>query len=673
MLPKESTTGKLKPVTDQTIEFNDPSKVHKSEQDGKTSDRQADYNLLRENMGRPAIAPLLKNTNDMVQAFKRMALLVETGVSASDAAKDASMRELLESLFIKPGDFAKTLMEQDKASVLFKGEAFDVLRDVQDNFSQFPKIKDALANLLKAFDYNVNSQNSVKTILYNCANILDYMFKKDRDQFSNYLSDLAKMLLPKEEAEPFEALKQPVRNEQGQTQQTAQTQDPKQAEQAGKPAGQQGQIPGQPAEQAQGKTIPNQAQGDSAGQAQNTKQDGQPPQAGQTQQGQAGQPAGTQQGEQTGQPAGTQPNQQAGQPAGTQQNQQAGQPPQGEQTGQTTGAQQNPQSGQTAQTQAQQPQAGQTAQTQQNGQAGQSERAEAAGGQARAYADSESDIQRQTERPTASVANTAPQQVPPKEQAQLLKNNLLPLLGEIVVKYHQNERIRDVVMVIVHNIVRVDQGTPEGLENAVAKLVDALKQSADLPPGFEKQLASAINMDAANVKNMPNTVIEKLSEAVANALTSPDTNPGVARQAENMLLSMLQNQSALMDVLHFILPLDTAQGQVFTEIYVDPETEESADNQKGKSHKIFLSVESEAHGSFELSFLETGEHVDFQMWCPDEYLKNLNGLKRHFADIMLMHGYTMTNFKCDEMKEPHSIAEVFPRLLEKKVGIDVRT
>lgn len=582
MLPKENIGSKHKPVTDQAFELTDPAKVHKTSQDGKAAERQQENpaNLLRDSMGRVAIAPLLKNAGDMAQLFKKIAFLVEMGVSTSDVVNDASARELLESLFVSKDNLPKMLMEQEQSSVIFKGESFDALREILDKFQSYPKVKDAMASLLKSFDQNVNTQNSVKTILYNCSNLLDYMFSKDRQQFANYLRGLAEMLLPQKEAQIFEQQKLTNQNPQAQTAETQQSAEPKQAggyipesrEYAGENARTQGQAQVQEQDDIQNRNPAAREQTDIRNPAQQSQD-------------------ATVRSESEANPAQKQ--------------------------------QELPPSANTGQTQA---------------------------------------APKAEELPPAT----------PKEMAQVLKNNLLPLLGEIVVKYHQNGHIRDAVMVIVHNIVRVDQGTPEALKEAVSRLVNELKQAANLPPNFEKNLYEALKNDAAQARSAPNTVIEKLSDIVQKALTSPEANPAVVRQAGNMMVSMLQNQSSMMDVLHFMLPLQTQQGQVFTELYVDPETEEHVGKRQGKSRKVFFSVESEAHGSFELSFLETDRHVDFSMWCPGELVTSLSGLKRHLANIMQTYGYTMNSCTIEEMREPHSVAEVFPRLLEKKVGVDVR-
>lgn len=495
MMPKENIGNKFKPVSDQAFELTNPDKVHKAGEDNKVGNRQAGNQT--QNLGRSMLQPLFRSTMDLMQAVHKMTVLVQMGISTSDIVNDPQVRELLESLFITPEQLMAAVKEQDQSSVLFKGEAFDVLRDIMAKFENNPKVKDAISQLIKTFEQNVNAQNSVKTILHNCENILDYMFTKDREQFSSYLKGLNEMLLE------------------------------------GEQPGQEAAVPGKEA-------VP-------------------------------------------------------GDPAAAAQAKEAG-----------------------------------------------------------------------------TAGQTGALSIDQKEAAQVLKGNLLPLLGEIVVKYHQNERIRDIVMVVVHNIVRVDQGTPEALREAVGKLVHELRQVANLPESFEQGLLEALKQGGDKVRGAQNDVLSKLSDIISETLRTPTSNPAVLRQAETLMMSMLQNQSSMMDLLHFVLPMQMPDGQVFAEMYVDPDSEEHGDRPGANSRKIFLSVESENHGTFELSFLQTEERVDFAMWCPQVLVSNLTAHKRQFADLMAVHGYTMHSFEVSELVRPHSIADVFPKLLKKKVGIDVR-
>ena len=513
MIPRENLGSKNKPVTDQAFELTDPSKVHRPGQDGsKIMDQQRDGSaVLRDSIGREMMAPLLKTTTDLVHAFQKITVLLQMGISTSEIMNNAEVRELLEAMYLQPEQLAQALKEQDASAVLFKGAAFDVLRDVMAKFEGNPKITNAVAHLLKTFEQNVNTDNSIKTILLTCRNLLDYMFSKDRAQFSDYLQGLSDMLLP--------------------------------------------EVPPEAVEGAAEKAAQQQADGDELPQ---------------------------------------QPAQEAAPEAGKQAD--AAKLPEG---ARTLGVDQ-------------------------------------------------------------------------REAAQILKGNLLPLLGEIVVKYNQNDKIRDMVMVVVHNIVRVDQGSDDALQEAVTKLISELRILANLPENFEKQLTDAVMRSSDLVKDAQDNTMSRLTEIIARTLSSPTANPATLRQAETLLLSLLQNQSSMMNVLHFILPMETDQGKLFAEMYVDPDNEERVGRSQDNSRKIFLAFESDSLGNFELSFLEAAERVDFQMWCPEILVKNLSAMKRQIADIMQVHGYTMNSYQVAELVAPHSIADVFPKLMDRRMGVDVR-
>jgi len=571
MIPRENMGSKNRPISEQLFELNNPAKVNKPSQEKNIQDQAKGGLQQWENLGKAVVQPLLRDAGDLMLNIQKMISLLQLGISTSDVMQTPEAKALLHQLFISPEELLTTLQQQDESSVLFKGDSFDALRDILARFGQSPKVRDAVVQLLKTFDYNVNYQNSVKTILNSCENLLGYMFTKDREQFSSYLDGLAEMLLDPvtEEAQPAggdkeAAMGRPLLDKEGNPVLDAQGNPVMVTEEKPMPDAQ-----GKPVLDAQGKPVLD-AQGNPVLDAQ-------------------GNPVLDVRG--------------------------------------------NP----------------------------------VLDAQGKPVLDAEG-------RPVV-MAQEDSGQVSQKEAAQILKNNLLPLLGEVVVKYHQNGNIRDIVMMVVHNIVRVDKGTPEGLRDSVSNLIYELRKVANLPPSFENNLLKALEVSVKDAQGARNDVLTQLSEVISKTLHNPqEASPAALRQAENMLISMLQNQSALMDILHFIMPMQTENDRMFAELYVDPDSEEAANGRSSEqqSRKLFLSVVTENHGMMELSFLQTGNRVEFSMWCPEILLGTMGALRQTVSNVMQVHGYTMSGFKVEELIRPHSVAEVFPKLLNRKVGIDVQ-
>ena len=70
--------------------------------------------------------------------------------------------------------------------------------------------------------------------------------------------------------------------------------------------------------------------------------------------------------------------------------------------------------------------------------------------------------------------------------------------------------------------------------------------------------------------------------------------------------------------------------------------------------------------------VEADQRVDFAMWCPEVLVPSLSGIKRQIGDMMQVHGYTMNSYQVAELREPQSVAQVFPKLLNRRTGVDVR-
>ena len=99
MIPKENL-GSSRPVTEQAFHLHHPGKVHKPEQDRDVRDREAGGQALRETLGRTAVVPLLRGTNDVIQQIQKTVAMLQMGIATSDIVATDPMQELLNSLFV---------------------------------------------------------------------------------------------------------------------------------------------------------------------------------------------------------------------------------------------------------------------------------------------------------------------------------------------------------------------------------------------------------------------------------------------------------------------------------------------------------------------------------------------------------------------------------------------
>jgi hypothetical protein len=141
--------------------------------------------------------------------------------------------------------------------------------------------------------------------------------------------------------------------------------------------------------------------------------------------------------------------------------------------------------------------------------------------------------------------------------------------------------------------------------------------------------------------------------------------------AQNMLAQLIENESPVFALLHFLFPTKYRGEDVYAEVYVDKDCDErkqGADN----ARNIFFIIQSDKFGNFEVDLLARDRSVDLDIKCPSLLTDDVRDIR---GDLKLMIeglGYRLTAYNVDEYREDRNIMQRFPKLAMRKAGIDVR-
>ena len=112
----------------------------------------------------PAVAAsYLKNISLLEEFFKL--------VPANNRTVTQEIEQMFHTLMLKPEEIASEMMRQEQASTSFKGEFFDLLRQISEGGRHRPELQFSIANLLKS----VNNFIGGADILDAVANSLSYL------------------------------------------------------------------------------------------------------------------------------------------------------------------------------------------------------------------------------------------------------------------------------------------------------------------------------------------------------------------------------------------------------------------------------------------------------------------------------------------------------------------
>ena len=239
-------------------------------------------------------------------------------------------------------------------------------------------------------------------------------------------------------------------------------------------------------------------------------------------------------------------------------------------------------------------------------------------------------------------------------------------------------------MSIVHSIVRYDKADPKLLEEAIFQLGDELKPLTNLTDGdiiemkklvFETATRERqISDQAEGEKSMEKFGVKSDDKDMASLISKALDRSGpskVSSLAQNLLLNMVQSESPLIPLMHFTIPFRYMDENTYGEFFVDKDCKERRGDAKS-ANNIFFTIQSDKYGNFEVDILERDKRIDLDIRCPDALMEPVREAKARWKEIMEDQGFRLSSYQVGVYQESQTIAQRFPKLALRKVGIDVR-
>ncbi len=267
-----------------------------------------------------------------------------------------------------------------------------------------------------------------------------------------------------------------------------------------------------------------------------------------------------------------------------------------------------------------------------------------------------------------------------------LKNEIVPQLGKIVKRYQASEKVSNHVMAIVHHIVRYDKADPKRLEEAIFQLGDELKPLTNLSDDdiieMKKLVFEHAKQEQELMQQKPNLdkkTLEKFGidledNDMAALLTKSLDKSGstkINNIAQNLLINLVQSESPVLPLLHFIIPFRFMEENTYGEFFVDKDCKERKGDAK-EAKNIFFTIQSDKYGNFEVDLLVRDKKIDLDIRCPDVLLDPVKETRLKWKDIVEEQGFRLATYQVGIYQEGQTIVQRYPKLAFRKVGIDVK-
>jgi hypothetical protein len=204
-------------------------------------------------------------------------------------------------------------------------------------------------------------------------------------------------------------------------------------------------------------------------------------------------------------------------------------------------------------------------------------------------------------------------------------------------------------------------------------------QSLHALMNFEEVAAAFSGLDRKELENFfvngryrDSAMVDKIMSLVSRGMSG---EAGIQNRPvfENLLQSMLINESVYMPLLHAVIPAEIFGSMMYSELWVDPDSDEGKDGRSpsDRSIKVLMKLDVKNVGYFEMIILSKGNSVDLNLFYPEHLNAFRNEIRETVTTILTRNHLTVDNFLIDTAAVPKTISEVFPRIYERKTAINV--
>ncbi len=258
------------------------------------------------------------------------------------------------------------------------------------------------------------------------------------------------------------------------------------------------------------------------------------------------------------------------------------------------------------------------------------------------------------------------------ENSALLKEKILPFLGRYIAMNHDMGTIRDKISLLTVLIARYENGDRDEVLQSFSKLAGY--------QGFRKffgamtteqfgELLDQVDLEQAAGKNQwADKFVDFLKTGVSGG-----TGLENKQMFQNMLQSLVLNESVYMPLLHLAFPLEIDGRKLFSEMWIDPD-EEGSSTQAGAKHttRIFVKFDIRELGQFKLLLLYGDNAASLQLFYPEKMQKSEGNIYKEIKNILERYHFRADSLYLQAGGGPSTPVEVFPKIHERKNSVDVR-
>ena len=208
----------------------------------------------------------------------------------------------------------------------------------------------------------------------------------------------------------------------------------------------------------------------------------------------------------------------------------------------------------------------------------------------------------------------------------------------------------------------------------LSETVSGMAEKGELPPDSSNKQAAVQPEQPNKAESAPRSSLEELTAFIEKNINHNALKTLDSYNASNLLQSLINAPGVYTPLSHFIIPLQIGDMKAFGELWIDNENKGgggTGGNDNEKHYHMFLTFEIEAVGRFETDLYAFGSEISLAVLHPESFSDAMTPLKEKISRIISSTDYSVKEFKTGVLRHPHDLTQIFPRIVEKRQGLDI--
>lgn len=210
-------------------------------------------------------------------------------------------------------------------------------------------------------------------------------------------------------------------------------------------------------------------------------------------------------------------------------------------------------------------------------------------------------------------------------------------------------------------------------------LIDRLSVIVNRAENLDKKivLAQGINLvltelaQAQGIQYRPPTTMENMLDFLIKNINDPSLKSLSDMTRPDMIQGLLSAPGVFTPLLHFLVPMNMEGMKAFGELWADPDADRDPETGESDNH-LFLCFEIEDAGYFELEVYARGKSVNAALMCPAGTERSYLPIREMLPDLAAACGYRAEKIMIQPLKRKRDLTNIFPKLNERRSGLNVR-